>query len=57
MTKLYSVKFQSFNKEDYYENVVAKDEKEARKLALKATVRHDDRDKILDVKEDHFSGV
>ena len=50
--KAWTVKFRSYNKEDYCETVSGKDEKEARKNAMRPTVRRDDRDTILWIKED-----
>ncbi|MGO4953549.1 hypothetical protein [Paenibacillus sp. DRB1-1] len=53
--KTWIVKFESFNGASryYYENVSGRNEKEARKNATKLVIRHDDRDVIVEVKEDH----
>ncbi|WP_162472204.1 hypothetical protein [Paenibacillus maysiensis] len=50
--KAWTVKFNSYNQRDYCETVSGKDEKEARKNAMKIVNRHDDRDTIAWIKED-----
>jgi hypothetical protein len=50
--KAWTVKFKSFNKEDYQETVSGKNEKEARKNANYYTVRRDQRDMIESITED-----
>lgn len=50
--KAWTVKFKGYNRPDYCETVSGKDEFDARKNARKATIRHDDRDLILWIKED-----
>lgn len=55
--KVWTVKFKSYNREDYCETVSAKDEKQAYKDAQKMTVKHDDRDTIEWIKEDRTDGL
>lgn len=50
--KTWTVNFKSFNHKDYSETVSGKDEKEARKNAQRMTIKHDDRDIIVGIKED-----
>jgi hypothetical protein len=50
--KAWTVKFKSFNREDYGETVSGKNEKEARKNANKMVIKHDDRDTIESIEED-----
>jgi hypothetical protein len=50
--KAWTVKFKSFNREDYCETVSGKNEVEARKNANKMVIKHDDRDKIESIEED-----
>lgn len=57
MSKVWFVKFQSYNQKDYVETVSGKDEREARKNANRMTVKHDDRDKILSIEEDPSHGL
>ncbi|MCM3703812.1 hypothetical protein [Paenibacillus macerans] len=55
--KVWTVKFNSYNREDYYETVSGKDEKEAFKNAQRLTVKRDDRDKVEWIKEDPTKGL
>lgn len=55
--KVWTVKFKSVNAQDYYETVSANNEQEARKAAQRMTVKHDDRDYVMWVKEDTSDGL
>lgn len=50
--KAWTVKFKSYNREDYCETVSGKNEIETRKNANKMVIKHDDRDKIESITED-----
>lgn len=50
--KAWTVKFKSFNREDYCETVSGRNEQEAFKNAQSMTIKRDDRDKIEWIKED-----
>ncbi|GJM84115.1 hypothetical protein HMSSN139_66110 [Paenibacillus sp. HMSSN-139] len=55
--KVWTVKFKSYNREDYYETVSGKDEKEALENAKRLTVKKDDRDEIEWITEDNTNGL
>lgn len=52
MMKNWEVKFNSYNRQDYYKTVSGKNKKEARKYANRLTIKKDDRDKIEFIRED-----
>lgn len=49
--KTYTVKFRSFNREDYTETVSGKNEQDAFKNANRMTIKRDDRDKVISIVE------